>query len=134
MLNKPTTNDSHNHQQHVVVGDILLHTEEKIIPIQVFSQLLSATSSLTPDKQIIQRLLPNSSKTNTSQTTVSCDLKNTTSIKPTSEPIKNSSSSKKILRIHKAGLALVKEFKSKVIISNQTEQKSITADTERTYL
>jgi len=135
MLNKATTNgNDHQHHQHVVVmGDILLHSESKITIIQVIIQSLSTTSSLTVDKPIIHRLSPNSSGINGLQTIVPCELKNTPPVKEMNERIK-SSSSKKLMRMHKAGLALVKELKSKVKTSNYTEEKTLTIDDERTHL
>jgi hypothetical protein len=135
MLNKTTSNDGndHQHQHSIVMGDILLHSESKIIVVQVVIQSLSTTSSSTLNKPTIHRLSPNSSGTNTLQTIVPCDLKNNPPIKINHERTKTSSS-KKIIRMHKAGLALVKELKSKVITPNQTEQKTITVDNERTHL
>ncbi len=128
--------DHHDHQ--VVVGDILLHFEPRITIIQVVAQLLSPTSSSTLNKPVIHRPSGNSSKMNGSQTIIPCDLKNTPSAKPSHERIKSSSSSKRMLRMHKAGLALVKELKHKVINSNHAEQKTLTVNTtddhERTHL
>jgi hypothetical protein len=129
MLNITTTNDCDYHRQNVVIGDILLHSESKITIIQVIIQSLSTIPSSTHDKPLIRRLSPNSSGTIGSQTLVPCDLKNTTVIKVTHERTKTSSS-KKIIRMHKAGLALVKELKSKVGTSSKTTTKSLTANTD----
>jgi len=136
MLNKATTNDGNDHQPHhpIVIGDILLHSESKISIIQVVIQSLTITSSSTLDKPTIHRLSSNSSGTNGVQTTVPCDLKNISTDKLNSERTKTSSSTKKLMRMHKAGLALVKELKSKVIITNHNEQKTSTVDDERTHL
>ncbi|CAF1251070.1 unnamed protein product [Adineta steineri] len=143
MLNKASINDDgdHNHhqqqQQHVVIGDILLHSDSKTAIIQVVIHSLKTSSSLTSDKPIIQRQSANSSGINNSQAIVSCDLKNTPPIKVTEEQVK-SRSSKKLVRIQKAGMALVKDFKSKVIHTNQSEPKTTNtkntnSDTEQTY-
>jgi hypothetical protein len=136
MLNKATANDGSDHQHHhqINIGDILLHSESKITIIQVVSQ---STSSLTFDKPIIRRLSPNSSGTNGVQTIVPCDVKNIPPLKDSHERLKTSST-KKFMRMQKAGLALVKELKSKVITPNHSEQKPFTIitadDNERTHL
>ena len=139
MLNKTETNggDDLPHHHHIVIGDILLHSESKILTIPVIINLLSPTSSSTIAKPIIRRLTPNSSGTNGSQTIIPSDLKNTASVKVNSERRRTSlSSKKKFLRMHKAGLALVKEFKSKVISLNHNDLKSVNTNTndQRTHL
>ncbi len=138
MLNRVTTNDGSEHQHHhqIIIGDILIHSETKITLIPVVIQSISSISSIIPNKPIIHRLSPpNSSGTNGSQTIIPCDLKNTVPVK-VSQP--RTKSSKKFLRIPKAGLVLVKEFKSKVISPNDTEPKALTTNTtddnERTHL
>jgi len=118
MLNKASTNE--DGQQHVVIGDILLHSGSKITLIQVVIHSLSTAPSLTLEKPNIHRLSANSSGTVGSQTLVPCDLKNAPSVKITPERTKPSSSSKKLLRMQKAGMALVKELKSKVATPNHT--------------
>ncbi|CAF1519539.1 unnamed protein product [Rotaria magnacalcarata] len=126
----------HIHHQNVVIGDIFLHLEAKPIIIQVVIQSPLATSPLALDKPVVHRLSTNSSGKTGSQGIVSCDLKNSLPIKGIRERTK-SSSTKKLMRVHKASLTLVKELKSKVSGSNQTELKSIVANanvnTEHTY-
>ncbi|CAF3242683.1 unnamed protein product [Rotaria socialis] len=126
----------HIHHQNIVIGDIFLHLETKPIIIQVVIQSPLATSPLTLDKPVVHRLSPNSSGQTGSQGIISCDLKNSVPIKATHERTK-SSSTKKLMRVHKASLALVKELKSKVSSSNQSELKSITTNAnvnaEHTY-
>jgi hypothetical protein len=136
MLNRVTANDAssdHQHHHQIVIGDVLIHSETKITVIPVIIQSVSPVSSVILNKPIIHRLSQNSSGTNGPQTIIPCDLKNTIPVKVSQPQIKTS---KKLLRMHKAGLALVKEFKSKVISPNDTEPKSLTKidDSERTHL
>lgn len=127
MLNKASINDD-GHQQ-VIIGDILLHSGSKITTIQVvIHSLPTTTPSLTLDKSIIHRPSQTPSGANGSQTIVPCDLTNTPPKKETQERTK-SLSSKKLMRMQKAGVALVKELKSKVVASNQTESKTTTVYT-----
>jgi hypothetical protein len=127
MSNETATNNDEHRHQHIVIGDILLHSELNITIIQVVIHSLSVTSPLTVDKPIIHRLSANSSGTNG----FPCDLKNTSPDKVTPERIKKSlSSRKKLIRMHKAGLALVKEFKSKVVTSNHNDSKSVNMNTD----
>ncbi|CAF0804412.1 unnamed protein product [Rotaria sordida] len=138
MLNQTTMNNTHDHHpQNIIIGDILLHLESKPTIIQVVTHtILSTASSLIVDKPIIRRLSPNSSGTSTSQTIISCDLKNNLPIKSTHERIKTSSK-KKLMRVPKASMALVKEWKSKVTNPTHPELKSYTTNTnidnEHTY-
>ncbi len=138
MLNRLTTNDGSDHHHQIIIGDVLLHSETKITAIPVVIQSISLISSVIPNKPIIHRLSPNSSGTNGSQTIIPCDLKNNIPVKVSHARTKTSPSSKKLLRMHKAGLAFVKEFKSKVITPNDTEPKALTTttidDNERTHL
>ncbi|UJR23250.1 hypothetical protein I4U23_026270 [Adineta vaga] len=136
MLNKASINDDgdrHYQQQQqkqqqplLILGDILLHCESKLVTIQVVTQTSRTTSPLTYEKPIIHRLSANSTGTNNSQTLVPCDLKNALPIKVTSERTKSTLSTKKLVRMQKAGVALVKEFKSKVVNGNHSESKAIT--------
>ena len=137
MLTKASANDDgdrHRQQQahaHVVIGDILLHSKSKLTIIRVVTPSLpSSTLSAVCDKPIIHRLSANSSGTNAPQTLVPCDLKNTPPVKADPERVKSSSSSKKLMRMQKAGLALVKEFRTKVINGNHPEPKASKAHTE----
>lgn len=131
-------NNTHDHPHHsnIIVGDLLLHSESKTIVIQVVTPSSPAPSPLPNEKPAIRRLLPSATGTNGSQSIVSCDLKNSQPIKGTNDRPK-SSSAKKLMRMHKAGLQMVKEFKSKVKTSNQAETNSVITHTgtesDRTY-
>ncbi len=118
MSHKSTTNDNNYKYYPIVIGDILLHSETKLIPIQV--QLLIAISPQTIEKPNIPRLLPSSCEITNNQTKILCDLKNPTIVKLTHERIL---SAKKLMRIHKVGWALMKELKSKVITINNIESE-----------
>ncbi|CAF0847552.1 unnamed protein product [Rotaria sp. Silwood1] len=141
MLNQTTMNSNHDHDHHqnIIIGDIVLHSELKptIIPVVTHS-IPSTKSPSTVDKPVIRRLSPNSSGTSASQTIVSCDLKNSLPVKGTQEQIKTSSlPKKKLMSMHKAGVAFVKEWKSKVKNPTHPELKSFTTSTnienEQTY-
>ena len=134
MVSKITSNDGidnpHHHHQQIVIGDLLLHSETKIVVIQV---LIQSSTSIPPtnfNAPIIHRLLPaNSSGTNNSSSTIiSCDLKNTSPVNSSHSRSKTLSSSKKLRRMRKAGLALVKELKTKVVAPNYTTEKTVTVD------
>jgi hypothetical protein len=125
MSHKNTTNDNNYQYYHIVIGDILLHSEIKPTPIQV--QLLTATSSQINEEQNIPRLLPNPAGMVNNQTGILCDLKNSTMVKLTYE---RKSSAKKLMHIHKAGRALIKQLKSKIITINNIETKLSTISTD----
>lgn len=140
MLNPTMSNKSIDPRQHqsIVIGDILLHSESKTSVIQVLENSRPTTPSLIPEKPIINRISPNSSGTTGVNTIVACDLKNTAPVKEINERIKSSSSSKKkLMNVHKASMAFVKELKSKVSSSNHVELKSYTTNTnsegQKTY-
>ncbi len=126
--NMPQNNvtNGNDYQYHpIVIGDILLHSEIKLPPIQVIIQPVNAISSQTFDQPNIPRLLPNSSGIQDDQTKISCDLKNSTTVKLIHE---RTLSKKKLMRIRKAGWTLVKELKSKIIKVNKTEPKISTGN------
>jgi hypothetical protein len=125
MSHKNTTNDNNYQYYHIVIGDILLHSEIKPTPIQV--QLLTATSSQINEEQNIPRLLPNPAGMVNNQTGILCDLKNSTMVKLTYE---RKSSAKKLMHIHKVGRALIKQLKSKIITINNIETKLSTISTD----
>lgn len=116
MFHKNTTND--NNYYPTVIGDILLHSEIKLIPIQV--QILTTISPQINEKINKPRLLPSSCGLLDNQSELLCDLKNSTIDKLTHERIL---SSKRLMRIHKLGWEFVKELKSKVITINNNESK-----------
>jgi len=132
MSHKNTTNDNNYQYSHIVIGDILLHSEIKPTPIQV--QLLTATSSQINETKNIPRLLPNPAGMVNNQTGILCDLKNSTMVKLTHE---RKLSAKKLMHIHKAGWALIKELKLKIITINNVESKlsaiNIESNNEQTH-
>lgn len=130
MLSKVTTNDgidNYHHQQQIIIGDLLLHSEAKIVVIPVFIQSSPSISSTKSNSSIIHRSIPSSSGTNSSTTIVSCDLKNTSPVK-SSHPQSKTFPSKNLRRMRKAGLAIVKELKTKVITPNYTASRTVTVN------
>ncbi|CAF1094596.1 unnamed protein product [Adineta ricciae] len=129
MLNKASVNDDGDsprqlqpQQPFIIVGDIVLHNELKVTIVQVVTQILPSTSASPYEKPMIHRLSANPTRTNNSQAAVPCDLKNTTPVTTTSERPRSST---KLIRMQKAGVALVKELKSKVVNGNHPESKTI---------
>lgn len=120
MLHKTTTNNSTSH--HIVIGDILLHSEKKLIPIQV--QILTPICAEINEKLNNPRLLPSTYGLNNNQMEILCDLKNPIRDKVRHERIL---STKKLMRLHKFGWDFVKELKSKVIIINNSDNESKTS-------
>ena len=134
MLNKASVNDDGDsprqrqpQQPFIIVGDILLHNQMKVTTVQVVTQILPPTSASPHEKPMIHRLSANSTRTNNSQAAVPCDLKNTTQVKTTSERPRSST---KLIRMQKAGVALVKELKSKVVHGNHLESKTINENSD----
>lgn len=132
MLSKVTTNDGidnhHYHQQQqIIIGDLLLHSETKIVVIPVSIQSSPSILSTKSNSSIIHRSLPSSSGTNQSTTMISCDLRNTSPVKSSHSQSKTFPT-KKLRRMRKAGLAIVKELKTKVITPNYTSSRTVTVN------
>jgi len=132
MVNKTTTTNVIDNQ--IIIGDILLYSESKIVTIPITIE--SNSSGITKNQQPPIHRLSSNANTN-AQALVPCDLKNTSPTNRTNERIKSSAlSSKKLLRMPKAGLALAKEFKSKVVTSRMhtTNDDKHADDDEQTKL
>jgi hypothetical protein len=115
MCYKNTTDANDYQYHHIVIGDVLLHSEIKSVPIQIIIEPLLITPSQTLDKSDIPRFIPSRSEVINNQTGILCDLKNPTVVKLNHEQTLPST---KVIHIYKAGWTFVKELKSKISTLN----------------
>lgn len=133
----------HSQGYQTCIGDLLIHSEKKVIVLPVILQSLaekvpSSSSPVVPnDQPIIHRLAPKHPSVSGIATTAGADLKNNYSVKPANERTTKTFSTKNVLRVHKAGWALVKEIKSKVLTAKLSDENfySVAQDdsSERTH-
>lgn len=115
MSNRTTINEQTDEYYPILIGDILLHSEQKCTPILVISQpLMNKSSQISHEKSTIHSVFKN-------PTGILCDLKNTTAV-----PIANERmvSLKKFTRFHQVSWNFVKRLKSKVMIIHNQQVKS----------
>jgi hypothetical protein len=122
MLNENTTNNEDDQYCPVIVGDILLHSESKLIPIQVISQSLVRKSSQILETMNIPRVMFNPSELKENQTRILCDLKNSTTTLLKRE---RTLSTRKFVRLHQVGWTFVKDLKSKVMAINNNTPSNV---------
>lgn len=108
------------------IGDMLIHSEKKILVLPVFLHLstenVSSSTSITTDQPIIHRLPANHSPVNHLSIKSRRDLKNNLTTNSSNERTTKAFTTKHVLRVHKAGWALIKELKTKVLTRKLSDE------------
>jgi hypothetical protein len=112
------------------IGDILVHSDSQIHVIQIVTYAVANPLPATLIRPEIRRwpLKPVDIKRLPSN--IEYDLKNSPTNKVTFEQEKTSSSSKKLMRMHKAGWTMVKDLKDKVFTGKSTDSSVFTVLTD----
>lgn len=128
MSNESTINEEY---YPMLIGDILLHSEQKLSPILVISQPLIIRTSQTNNEIVkIPSVSINAPRIAKNSTGILCDLKNTTTTgRSTHERVR---SFKKFTRLHQVGWTFIKTMKLRVMKSSQHPSNLHSQDKKQT--
>ena len=114
----------------MLIGDILLHSEQKLSSILVVSQPLIIRASQTNNEILkIPSVSINAPGIAKNSTGILCDLKNTTTGRSTHERV---GSFKKLTRLHQVGWTFIKRVKLRVIKNSHHSSNLHSKDNKQT--